>query len=222
MLIYKIQNKINNKVYIGQTTRTISRRWQEHCQNAKNGNSSVIYKAIRKYGKDNFTVSMVCKANNLDELNQREINCIRLFKAISNGYNSKTGGFGGKHSAETKLKISIANKLNPSRPWLGKSIPEETKLKISNTKKLQKQAVGSKNPMYGKKHLKKSIIKNAVSNGSREFIVSKNNGIIGTWINKTECAKQLGLSREQVRDCLKGRYKTSGGYNFKYKEVISG
>lgn len=219
MLIYKIVNKINNKVYIGQTTRDIESRWKEHIKCSKDQNSP-IYSAIRKYGIDNFYISIVCRAFNVEELNQREVACIRLFNAISNGYNCKTGGDGGKHSEQTKLKISKANKGKPG-PWLGKSIPEETKLKISNTKKLKKQSLGQNNPMYGKKHNKNSIIKNAKSNGSREFMVYKNNDIIGTWIIKSKCARELGLSREQVRDCLNGRYKTSKGYTFKYKEAVN-
>lgn len=217
MVIYKIKNNINGKVYIGQTIRNIDIRWYEHCKESKNGNNSTIYKAIRKYGEEGFSISVVCKANNLNELNQREINCIRLFKAVSNGYNSKTGGFGGNHSDETKQKISEANKGRKG-PWLGKKIPEDMKLKISQTKKNKKQSLGKNNPMYGRKHATSSIIKNVISNGSREFIVYRKDDIIGVWINKTECAKQLNLSREQVRDCLKGRYKMSMGYTFKYKE----
>ena len=49
--IYKIENLINHKVYIGQSIH-IERRWKEHCANST---SSVISKAIKKYGKENFS-----------------------------------------------------------------------------------------------------------------------------------------------------------------------
>ena len=52
--IYKITNKINNKIYIGQTNRTIEIRWKEHCRHL---NSNMpICRAIKKYGESNFLV----------------------------------------------------------------------------------------------------------------------------------------------------------------------
>lgn len=49
--IYKITNKINNKIYIGQTTCTIKERFQKHCQNANNNDkihrNMAIVKAIK-------------------------------------------------------------------------------------------------------------------------------------------------------------------------------
>jgi hypothetical protein len=50
--IYKIENKINHKVYIGQSTNP-EKRFKQHCQNAKY--RSLIHEAIVKYGKDNFS-----------------------------------------------------------------------------------------------------------------------------------------------------------------------
>lgn len=65
--IYKIQNKINNKIYIGQSVH-IERRFQEHCFPSK---TSVISKAIQKYGKDNFTFDIIEECN-ISELNEKE------------------------------------------------------------------------------------------------------------------------------------------------------
>jgi group I intron endonuclease len=49
--IYKIENLINHKCYIGQSIH-IERRWQEHCQSSA---KSCIANAIKKYGKTNFS-----------------------------------------------------------------------------------------------------------------------------------------------------------------------
>ena len=52
MYIYRITNKINNKIYIGQTIKTIKIRWLRHCTDALNYRSNTKFaKAIRKYGK---------------------------------------------------------------------------------------------------------------------------------------------------------------------------
>lgn len=93
MYIYKITNKINNKIYIGQTTKTINLRWQRHCTDALNNRTNTKFaRAIRKYGKDNFIVEQIDTANNKDELNQKEIYWINYYNSIIEGYNSVDGG----------------------------------------------------------------------------------------------------------------------------------
>ena len=53
--IYKITNKINNKVYIGKTEGDIALRWQQHIYNMSNGIEYHLYNAMRKYGLENFS-----------------------------------------------------------------------------------------------------------------------------------------------------------------------
>ena len=53
--IYKIENLVNHKVYIGQSIH-IEKRWQEHCRPSAD---SAIAKAIRKYGKENFSFQIL-------------------------------------------------------------------------------------------------------------------------------------------------------------------
>lgn len=53
--IYKIVNDVNDKVYIGQTRRTIEERWNCHIYDARNRNDNmIIHKSMNKYGIDNF------------------------------------------------------------------------------------------------------------------------------------------------------------------------
>ena len=57
MIVYKVTNKINNKIYIGITTRNINIRWKEHCN--LRARSSILKSAISKYGKDNFIIEEI-------------------------------------------------------------------------------------------------------------------------------------------------------------------
>ena len=57
--VYCITNKINDKKYVGFTSMTIAERMGQHRYRAKAGEKSIIHNAIRKYGWDNFDVSVL-------------------------------------------------------------------------------------------------------------------------------------------------------------------
>lgn len=109
MVIYKIENKINGKVYIGQTIQKLSRRIAGHvCPGNKY--ISVIDKAIKKYGIENFLISQIDHADSIDELNEKEIYWIKYYNCIvPNGYNIEKGGKNSPKSDLTKRKISVSN-----------------------------------------------------------------------------------------------------------------
>lgn len=92
--IYKITNKINNKVYIGQS-KDIKFRWYRHRLAAFNKNypqyNCLLYKAIRKYGLDNFNFEVVEECEEI-ELNNKEQYYISLYNSsnIQFGYNMVT------------------------------------------------------------------------------------------------------------------------------------
>ena len=60
MIIYKITNQINNKVYIGLTTCSLEYRWSRHITESKNiNNTKHLYKSMRKYGIKNFIIEEI-------------------------------------------------------------------------------------------------------------------------------------------------------------------
>ena len=107
--IYKITNNINGKIYIGQTRVTEPQRWQQHvwhAYNNSNNDSLLLCKAIRKYGKENFTRTIVEECDNWF-LNEREKYWIKYFDSTNHniGYNVAEGGEGHfKYSDEEILK----------------------------------------------------------------------------------------------------------------------
>ncbi len=109
MIIYKITNNINNKIYIGQTSSPLRYRWSRHKKD--NSNCIALKNAIKKYGSDSFTVNIISKCNSLKESNHREEYYIKIYKTLSpNGYNLLKGG-NNRHMAEcVKSKISKALK----------------------------------------------------------------------------------------------------------------
>ena len=87
--IYKITNKINGKIYIGQSN-DIYRRFYEHQTKGETSRIPVDV-AIQKYGKDKFSYEVLEECS-IDELNQKETFWIKKLNAIENGYNCSEGG----------------------------------------------------------------------------------------------------------------------------------
>lgn len=107
--IYKITNLINQKCYIGQSTN-ISKRWNAHRSAAQNPNnrahySSHLYRAMRKYGIENFQFEILEECS-VSLLNQKEREYIQKYNSCFAGYNESLGGDCSCHSPkEVVLKI---------------------------------------------------------------------------------------------------------------------
>ena len=114
MHIYTITNTFNEKVYVGQTTQDIDKRYQQHRNllNSQKHYNVHLQKSWTKYGPSSFVFDTVARARHELELNDLEIHFIELHQSTSNefGYNLKSGGNGGTHSLETKRKIGARHK----------------------------------------------------------------------------------------------------------------
>ena len=91
--IYKITNKLNNKVYIGQTIKNCQKRWTQHKNNSNKAYFSqiVLYKAFNKYGIDNFEFEEIEEVPN-ERLDECERYWIEQYNSYFDGYNSTLGG----------------------------------------------------------------------------------------------------------------------------------
>lgn len=94
--IYKITNTINGKSYIGQTIQNVKERFYQHCATkcSKVVSNMAIHRAIKKYGKSNFTVEVIEEIDSTN-LNDRERYWIRYYDSYNNGYNSTEGSQDG-------------------------------------------------------------------------------------------------------------------------------
>ena len=102
-IVYKHTNKINRKVYIGQTYN-LYERWR--CQGKNYFASIKFFNAIKKYGWDNFTHEVLYTNLNKEAADKLEKELIIKYDSIKKGYNLKEGGSRGELSQESLLKMS--------------------------------------------------------------------------------------------------------------------
>lgn len=95
--LYKIENQINHKVYIGKTYRKPNQRLAEHYKCADTGKRSKLYDAMRAFGKSNFSFNILGTYEEID-LEYAEINTIKKYNSYLDGYNESVGGEGQRHN----------------------------------------------------------------------------------------------------------------------------
>ena len=93
MYIYKITNRLNEKIYVGQTKQLIEKRFLQHCYE-----NTPIGQAMRECGIGNFTIEIIERCETQAQLNEREKFWINALNAKQpNGYNVRNGGSGHKY-----------------------------------------------------------------------------------------------------------------------------
>ena len=113
--IYKITNNINQKSYIGKTTRTPQERFEEHRRESKQDRSKnrPFYIAINKYGMDNFTLEAIEECH--DEIaSEREQFWIQAYATFKYGYNDTFGG-DGKPYIDYNLVVELYEQFKNQR-----------------------------------------------------------------------------------------------------------
>lgn len=130
----------SKKQYIGITRRSLTIRWRSHCFFAMKSTKrhTVLGNAIRKYGKDSFSIKSIDSACTGSEAGKLEAFYISKLKTmLPNGYNMSPAGagcaFGFTHSKETKLKSSNIRKEFYSNPINRKAQSDRASI-VYNTK----------------------------------------------------------------------------------------
>lgn len=195
--VYVHINKTNSKMYVGQTCKIPQKRWDNG-----NGykNQPYFWKAIQKYGWNNFEHDIVASNLTKDEADNFEKLLIKKLNLLdpAYGYNLREGGSHGRLSEEHKQKISESNS-GEKHYMYGKHLADETKKKISDTH------IGEKNNFYGKRHSDESKRKISKANKGVNNSHSKKvyqydiyGNLIKEWENMTRVAEAYNIGRTTV------------------------
>lgn len=217
-IVYKHTNKINNKVYIGITSRTTNERWGKDGYNYKS--SPHFYNAIQLYGWDNFEHEILYDNLTKEEACLKEQQLIELYNSTNPnfGYNQTTGGELFHMSDVVKEKIS--NALIGNKNGSGHPCSEDKKQKISIAQKGRKLTEEHKSKLSAS-----AKNRHVVCSEEKRKILSKNypnkkkvycEDLDVVYESVQECGRQLGASATNVSKACKGRCKTVKGHKIRY------
>lgn len=153
-VLYEITNNINGKKYTGITWEP-KERWSGHKTTGRSKDrGKVVHDAMRKYGVDNFTFTIVSHFPNRKTAADAEIAAIatKQFK-----YNTAPGGEGGSgpHTEETKLKISKVNKGRKRTPEQNERNRQAKLGKKQSPEAIEKSAASRRGRPLTEEHRKK-------------------------------------------------------------------
>jgi group I intron endonuclease len=121
MIVYLVTNNKNGMQYVGQTSCTLKRRWANHCPTTDH--NPYFTNAIRKYGREEFSVIVIQVCESKEEMDFVETFYISLLNTKRpNGYNLTDGGEGCPGHT-----VSAEGRLRMRNSHLGKKQSEETK-----------------------------------------------------------------------------------------------
>ena len=177
----------NGKSYIGITNDT-KRRW-------KNGKGyrgqRKIESAIRKYGWENVSHIILCDGISENEAKRLEIEYIKIFDAVNNGYNLSHGGdafFAGRHHTKySRSRISARMKEYEKTPEHRKHISEH----------------------------KAGILHHAAK---KVYQYTKDGSFIREWPYMNEASKTLKIQKTSISACCLGKRPSAGGYVWRYEQ----
>lgn len=226
--IYLITNKVNGNQYVGQSVN-IQKRWADHKTPSKKSHGTVLARALKKYGNENFEFSVLeeCLEEMLDE---REMFYIKTLCPI---YNMNDGGAGNKgHHLSPQLKSELSKKgkmfwkslSEPQKQFVishnltgrrkGYHLTEKQKQHLSQCAK--KQFAGGMSAEH----------KSKIGAGNKVAMIGNTSGnkAIGAISIMGKCewfycsvivaAQSIGCTPHEISDVLHGRRKSTHGFKF--------
>lgn len=181
----------------------------EWCTRKYNCNYGTVRQRISQSKKGQKQKPEVIEARRLKLIGKkRSPDCCKKLSELKKGYCP---------TEETRRKISesLKDRFGGEKShWYGKHHTDESKKKMSESKKGKQ--VGDKNPMYGRHHTEDAKKRMGLNKKIKVAQYSKTGELIKIWDSMTDAGRELNINITAIWQCCNGRYKSSGGFIWKY------
>ena len=234
-IIYMIKNKINNKIYIGQTVRALNDRINDYKRGYGN---DYLNNAFKKYGWENFEFSIIDTAQTIEELNSKEIKYIVKYNTTDKkiGYNIESGGKNAIPDTVTLERMSKSHLgIKQTDNWINKRISaagtEEAKKYGKRKTAEEKKFLSESSPKYWlgktrdedtKRKISETKKKNGISQKQKEKICKQvykinlnTNTIVGDYESTSIASMDENVNQSTISRWCSGN-KIIGDYLWTY------
>lgn len=212
--VYVITNKINGKQYVGKTNRDIKTRMKEHEQEMFRNRAShrPLYRALRKYGLENFKIEALEVNLTAKEAEEKEIDWIDKLGTFNKGYNATAGGDGKTYRLVSEEEIAFIIDLYVKEE---KTLREISKIVNADTETISNRLkeAGIKLKKGGHTFIDEPII--AIKDGKETFYSSVDDLVQYLIENKVAKTNKRHNVSSSIKRCLDGKRNTYLGYTFK-------
>lgn len=208
--VYTITNKVNNKVYVGSTSKDLFVRIKTHLNELRRNDhvNKKLQHAFNKYGEDNFEFELL-EESPPEYCVSLEQYWINMLDSVSNGYNLRSlahSNLGIKYPQEVRKRLSEIHKGLPSH-WIGRKHKPESieKLRAAHLK----ENLSAETLAKMKKSQNERFRKNARPVAKVDFYGE----IIETFPSESKAGKSMGHKNgSMIRNCISGKMRSSGGF----------
>ena len=197
----------NGKRYIGITkVKPYTRRWRNGSSYKK---QPKMYNAIKKYEWCNVEHLILFEKLDKTDAESKEIELIKKYNSIKNGYNQTAGGKGTNGmpcSDETKKKIGLKNKGNK---------PSQKQIDMAR-ERLKGKPSWNKGIPHSEEHREKCAKKNKKRCNKKIASYDESWNLVNIFESCSEASREIGVSESNISRCARGGRPTAGGYKWRY------
>lgn len=208
--IYLATNLINNKKYIGLTTKTVKERWNRHIYDAMiRKDDFYFHRAIRKYGIENFKVEEIeeCPDNKLAEKEKFYIKHYNSFYKNKNGYNLTLGGDGLSTVDYEKIFSLWKQGLSAKEISNILEVHAVTVCNFLKKNKISSEEIKSRSAHFGKRDKEKKI-----------YQYDFKGNLINIYSSVKEMNLLTGYSKDYIAATCRKQYPSANGYIWVYED----
>ena len=210
-IIYKAENSLTGKIYIGATTYDLEIRKADHHQKALRGDSNTFQEAIYTYGPEAFTWEQIDTTITPNELAEKEKSYILQYNSLEDGYNQDSGGGFQKKVYQYFLDGSLAN-IYDSLENAANAVDANKRSISSVCLSINRTCKG----YYWSYNHYEHFIPEADKRRKEVIQITLEGEVVGEFKSVAQASRKTGISKTCISRVCRGEREQSGGFFWKY------